>query len=164
LLWQEQHSKIRRLKFKEETGQRLLTRYDASFVWCFRKVDQKYLGSFKKWCWRRIQNIIWTDRARNEILHTVKEERNIIRTIKRKKDNCIGQTLRRNCHLKLVIERKIVEGIKVTKRRGRRCKQLLDDLKEIIKYRKMKKKTLARTLSRTCFAKCFGPVGRQTAE
>jgi hypothetical protein len=49
-----------------------------------------------------------TDRVRNEeILHRVKEERNIVHTIKRRKANWIGHILRRNCLLKHVIERKI---------------------------------------------------------
>jgi hypothetical protein len=35
-----------------------------------RKVDQKYLESFEKWCWRRMEKISWTDRVRNEeVLH-----------------------------------------------------------------------------------------------
>ena len=39
-------------------------------TWTLRKVDQKYLGSFKIWCWRWMQIIIWTDRVRNEqVLH-----------------------------------------------------------------------------------------------
>jgi hypothetical protein len=38
--------------------------------------------------------------------------------------------LRRNCLLKHVIEGKIKGRIEVMGRRGRRCKQLLDDLKE----------------------------------
>jgi len=55
-----------------------------------------------------IKKIIWTDNARNEeALHTVKEERNILHTIKRRKDNWIDHTLHRNCLLKHVIEGKI---------------------------------------------------------
>jgi hypothetical protein len=50
----------------------------------------------------------WTDRVRNEdVLHGVKKERNILRTIKRRKANWIGYILRRNFLLKHVIE---VEG------------------------------------------------------
>jgi hypothetical protein len=53
-----------------------------------RKADQKYLESFDMWCWRRMEKISWTDRVRNEeVLHTVKEERNIVHTIKRRKAN-----------------------------------------------------------------------------
>jgi hypothetical protein len=59
----------------------------------------------------------------------VKEERNIVHTIKRRKANWIGHILRINCLLKHVIEGKLDERIEMTGRRGRRCKQLLDDLK-----------------------------------
>jgi hypothetical protein len=53
-----------------------------------RKVDQKNLGNFEMWCWRRMEKISWTDRVRNEeVLHRVKEERNIIHTVKRRKAN-----------------------------------------------------------------------------
>jgi hypothetical protein len=80
-------------------------------TWTLRKVDQKYLESFEMWCWRRMEKISWTDRVRNEeVLHRVKEERNIVHTIKRIKGNWIGHILRRNCPLKHVIEREIRAG------------------------------------------------------
>jgi hypothetical protein len=57
-------------------------------TWALRKVDQKYLESFEMWCWRRMEKISWTDGVRNEeVLHRVKEERNIVHTIKRRKAN-----------------------------------------------------------------------------
>jgi hypothetical protein len=68
--------------------------------WTLRKVDQKYLESFEMWRWRRMGKISWTDRVRNEVLHRVKEERNILHTIKRRKANWIGHILRTNCLLK----------------------------------------------------------------
>jgi hypothetical protein len=55
-----------------------------------------------------MEEIIWTDRVRE--LHRLKEERNILQTIKRRKANWIGHGLRRNCLLKHAIERKIREG------------------------------------------------------
>jgi hypothetical protein len=74
-------------------------------TWTLRKVDRKYLGSFETWCWRRMEMISWTDRGKNEeVLHRVKEERNILHTIKRRKANWIGHTLLRNYLLKYVIE------------------------------------------------------------
>jgi hypothetical protein len=77
-------------------------------TWTLRKVDQKYLESFEMWRWRRMEKISWTDRVRNEeVLHRVKEDRNIVRTIKRRKANWIGHILRRNCLLKHVIEGKL---------------------------------------------------------
>jgi hypothetical protein len=53
-------------------------------TWTLRKIDQKYLESFEM-CWRRMEKISWTDRVRNEVLHRVKKERNILHTIKRRK-------------------------------------------------------------------------------
>jgi hypothetical protein len=103
-------------------------------TWTLRKVDQKCLESFEMWCWRRME-IIWTDRVRNEeLLHRVKEERNILHTIKRRKATWIGHILRRNCLLKHVIEGKLAGRIEMTGRRGRRRRQLLDDLKEKRRY------------------------------
>ena len=75
--------------------------------------------------------ISWTDHVRNEeVLLRVKEERNILYEISKRKANSIGNILRRNCLLQRVIEGKIKGGIEVTGRRGRRRKKLLDDLKE----------------------------------
>jgi hypothetical protein len=46
----------------------------------------KYLESFEMWCWSRMEKISWTDQVRNEeVLQRVKEERNILQTIRRKK-------------------------------------------------------------------------------
>jgi hypothetical protein len=56
--------------------------------------------------------ISWTDHVRNkEVLHTVKDGRNTLHTLKRRKANWIGYTLHRNCLLKPVIEGKINERI-----------------------------------------------------
>ena len=65
-----------------------------------------------------------------EVLQTVKEKRNILYTIERRKDNWIGHMLRRNCLLKHVIKGKIKGTIEVTGRQGRKSKQLLHGLME----------------------------------
>jgi hypothetical protein len=68
-------------------------------------------GSFKMWCWRRMEKISWTDHLRNEeVLLRVKEQRNILHEISKRKANWIGHILRRNCLLQRVIEGKIQEG------------------------------------------------------
>ena len=59
----------------------------------------------------------------------VNEQRNILHEIRKRKANWIGHILRRNCLLKQVIEGKIKGEMEVTRRRGRRRKKLLDDLK-----------------------------------
>jgi len=52
-----------------------------------------------------MEKIRWTDHVRNEeVLQRVKEERNILQTMKRRKVTSIGHILRRNCLLKHVIE------------------------------------------------------------
>ena len=53
-----------------------------------------------------------------EVLRGVKEERNILRTTKRRKVNWFDHILRRNCFLKHFTERKM----EVTERQGRRRK------------------------------------------
>jgi hypothetical protein len=67
---------------------------------------------------RRMEKISRTDRVGNEeVLHRVKEERNIVHTIKRRKANWIGHILRRNCFIKHVIEGKLEGRIEMTVRR-----------------------------------------------
>jgi hypothetical protein len=78
-----------------------------------------------------MEKISWTDHVRNEeVLLRVSEQRNILHEIRKRNANWIGHILRRNCLLKQVIEGKIKGRIEVTRRRGRRRKQLLNGLKE----------------------------------
>ena len=85
--------------------------------------------TFEMWYWRRIEKISWTNHVRSEeVLLRVNEHRNILHEIRKRKTNWIGHILRRNCLLKQVIEGKIKSEKKVTRRRGRRSKKLLDDL------------------------------------
>jgi hypothetical protein len=52
--------------------------------------------------------ISWTDHVKSKVrLHGVKEERNILHAIKRRKANWIGHVLRRNCLLKDIIQGRI---------------------------------------------------------
>ena len=55
-----------------------------------------------------MEKISWTDHVRNEeVLLRVKEQRNILHEILKRKANWMGHILRRNCLLKRVIEGKI---------------------------------------------------------
>jgi len=50
-----------------------------------------------------MEEISWTDRLKyEEVLNSVKEEMNIIHTMKSRKANWIGHLLRRKCFLKYV--------------------------------------------------------------
>jgi len=117
------------------------------------------------WCWRRIEKVSWTDHVRNEdVLLRVKEQRNMLHEICKRKANWIGQILRRNCLLQRVIEGKIQGWIEVTGRQGKRRRKLLDDLKGRRVYSHLKEEALDRTMWRTCFGRGFGPVVRQTTK
>jgi hypothetical protein len=130
-------------------------------TWTLRTVDQKQLESFEMLCWRRMEKISWTDHMRNEdVLLRVKEQRNILHVIRKRKANWIGHILRRNCLLKRVIEGKIQGGIEVTGRQRRRRRKLLDDLKERRGYSHLKEEALDCTMWRARFGRGFGPVVR----
>ena len=112
-----------------------------------------------------MEKISWTDHVRNEeVLLRVNEQRNILHEIMKRKANWIGHILRRNCVLKQVIEGKIKGEMEVTRRRGRRRKNLLDDLKDRREYSHLKKEALDRTMWRNRFGGSFGPVVRQNTE
>ena len=99
-----------------------------------------------------------------EVLLRVKEQKNILHEIRKRKANWIGHILCRNCLLQRVIEGNIKGGIEVRGRRGRRRRKLLDDLKVRRGYSHLKEEALDCTMWRVCFGRGFGPVVRQTAK
>jgi hypothetical protein len=70
-------------------------------TWTLRKVEQKYLDSFEMW-FRRRREISCTECVKNEeVLHRVKEERNIVHTIKEGRltalvTSCVGTVFRKH--------------------------------------------------------------------
>jgi len=122
-------------------------------TWTLRKADHKYLESFEMQCRRRKEQVSWTGHMRNEVWQRVKKERNILRTIKTRKGNWIGLTMRRRRLLKHATEGKTQERIEVRGKRVRWRKKLLDGLNEKTGYWKMKEETLDRTLWRTRFGR-----------
>jgi hypothetical protein len=68
-----------------------------------------------------------------DILHRVKEKRNIMQTVRRRKAAWVRHTMPINCLLNLIIQGKI-GGYGI---RGRGRMQLLDDLKEGRRYWKV---------------------------
>ena len=118
-------------------------------TWTLRTVDKKHLES-------------WTNYVRNEALLHVNEQRNILHTIRKRKANWIGHILRRNCLLKQVTEGKIKGEMEVTRRRGRRSKKLLDDLKDRRGFSHFKEEAVDRNMWWDCFGRGFEPVVRQT--
>ena len=128
-------------------------------TWTLRATDQKRLESFEMWCWRRMEKMIWTDHVRNEeVLLRVNEQSNILHEIRKRKANWTSHILRRNWLVKQIIEGKIKGQIEVTRRRGRRRKKLLDDLKYRRGHCQLKEEALDRTMWRNRFGRGFGPV------
>jgi hypothetical protein len=110
-----------------------------------------------------MEKISWTDHVRNEeVLLRVKEQRNTLYEIRKRKANWIGHILHRNCLLQRVIEGKIKVGIELTGTRGRRRRKLLDDRKERRGYSHLKEEALGRTMWRARFGRGFEPVVRKT--
>jgi hypothetical protein len=103
--------------------------------------------------------------VRNEkVLLRVKEQRNILHEINKRKANWISYILRRNCLLQQFVEGKIKGGIEVTGRRGRRRMKLLDGLNERRGYSHQKEEAVDRTVYRARFGRGFGTVVRQTTK
>jgi hypothetical protein len=103
--------------------------------------------------------------VRNEVvLLRVKEQRNILHEIRKRKANWNGHILCRNSLLQRVIEGKIQEAIEMRGRQGRRRRKLLDNLKERRGYSHLKEETLDSTMWRARFGRGFGPVVRQTSK
>jgi hypothetical protein len=108
-----------------------------------------------------MEKISWTDHMGNEdVLLRVREQRNILHEISKRKVNRICHILRRNCLLHQATEGVIKEGMTGT--RGRKCRKLLDDLKERRGYSHLKEEALDHTMWRARFGREFGPVMRQT--
>ena len=95
----------------------------ACETWTIKEDDKKRIEAFEMWIWRRRQNISWRDKiSYDEALRRVKEERQLMQTIIRRKKAWIGHVLRRNGLMK-------EDRMQGNRTVGRLRQQLLDDLK-----------------------------------
>jgi hypothetical protein len=86
-----------------------------------------------------MDKIRWADRVRDgEVLHRVKDERNVLYTIKRRKAKDIGHILYTDFLLKHVIEEEIERRIEGKKSRGRSRKHILYNVKKEIMCQNLK--------------------------
>jgi len=74
----------------------------------------------------------------------------------------MGHILRINCPIKHIIHENIEGRKEATRRRGRRRKQLLYDLKEMIGYWELKEAALYHPLKGNRYGRGYGPVRRAT--
>ena len=154
------------LKFEEETSKMLHMKH--GFVWCWNLDASGSRSEIPGRFW----NVVLEKDGKDQLDRScekwrrvrVNEQRNILHEIRKRKANWIGHTFRRNCLLKQIIEGKIKGEMEVIKRRGRRCKKLLDELKETRGYSHLKEEALARTMWRNRFGGGYRPVVRQNNE
>ena len=78
-------------------------RFRASYIplkclelYLVRNMNFKYLEIFKILCWRKMEEVSWTDRMRNKVLQRAIDEKNIVQQIKRRKTKWISHIWRRN--------------------------------------------------------------------
>jgi hypothetical protein len=72
-----------------------------------RTAEQKYLESFEMWTWSGGEGQLDRSCGNEELLRRLKEARNILRTIKRRKANWSGYILGKNCLIKHATEEKM---------------------------------------------------------
>ena len=100
----------------------------ASETWALKETDKKKLLAFEMKCYPKILRIIWKDMIRNEdIRKTIAKEETIIDTIKKRKLRLFGHICRMN-HNRL-IKHTIFAKIDGKPRKGRPCREWLDDIK-----------------------------------
>jgi hypothetical protein len=101
---------------------------------------------------------------KNKVLHSVKEEKKVLNTTKRRKVNWIRHILHRYSVLRNSLEGKVEGMIGMTGKRGKRRKQLRDglNLKKTRGYWKLKEEALYCTLCRTGLGRDYGPVALRT--
>jgi hypothetical protein len=111
---------------------------EDTFVWWGN------FDTFELWCSRRTENIDWTEYVRNEVLQRVKEERNILHTIKRRKVKCLWEMPSKTAYIWKDTEKDRNDG-----KMKKETKYFLDELIEKRGYRKFRDQTLDGTLWRT---------------
>ena len=94
-------------------------------TWTLRRNEQKRLGAFEMWIWRRMDLVIWTDKRKKCSCAGKSGRRmNNAGTYKKRKINWLAHWRMRNCLLKDALKG-MVNGKKL---RGRRRYQMIDKI------------------------------------
>jgi hypothetical protein len=101
----------------------------ASETWTLKEADRKKLLAFEMKCYRRVLKINWQDMVRNEdIRKKISKEETIIDTIKKRKLRLFGHICRMDDGR--LIKHLIFGKMDGKSRRGRPCREWLDDITE----------------------------------
>lgn len=102
----------------------------AAETWTLKEIDKKKLLAFEMKCYRRILKITWRDMISNEVIRKrLSIEKTIIDTILKRKLGLFGHICRMN-------DNRLVKHVLLSKmdgkgKRGRPCKEWLDDITEL---------------------------------
>ena len=101
----------------------------ASETWTLKETDKKKLLAFEMKCYRRILKINWRDMIRNEdIRKRISKKETIIDTIRKRKLGLFGHICRMNDNR--LIKHIVFSTMDGKSRRGRPCREWLDDITE----------------------------------
>ena len=76
-------------------------------TWTIGKAERKRLEAFEMWCYRRMMNIKWMDKITNEeVLGRIGERRTLWKSLKKRRGQMMGHTLRHGGLLRGRWERK----------------------------------------------------------
>ena len=101
----------------------------ASKTWTLKETANKKLLASKMKCYRRILRINWRDMIRNEdIRKRISKEKTIIDTIRRRKLGLFGHICRMNDNR--LVKHTVLSQMEGKSRRGRPCREWLDDITE----------------------------------
>jgi hypothetical protein len=101
----------------------------ASETWTLKEVDKKKLLGFEMKCYRRVLRITWRDMIRNEdIRKRISKEKTIIDTIKKRKLGLFGHISRMDDNR--LIKHAVFAKMNGKSRRGRPCREWMDDITE----------------------------------
>src|SRR3989442_9168974 len=107
-------------------------------TWTLLQDEINRLEALEVWLWRGLEKISWRDKIHNvEVFARVREERCLIRTIRQRQKNWIGNVLRGEGLLRDVVEEK-VKG----KKRSGKPRKGISFLKEAFGQRKDEKSEL----------------------
>ena len=101
----------------------------ASETWTLNETDKKKLLTFEVECYRRTLRINWRDMIRSEdISKKISKEKTLIDTIRKRKLRLFGHICRMNDNR--LIKHIVFSKMDGKSRRGRPCKEWLDDIIE----------------------------------
>ena len=101
----------------------------ASETWTLKQTDRKKLLAFEMKCYRRVLRINWRDMIRNEDIRSrISKEETVVDIIRRRKLGLFGHICRMGDER--LIKHVLFSQMDGKSRRGRPCREWLDDITE----------------------------------